>query len=66
MKSSNNTRWHAASGDEVLATLGASHDGLSSQEAEARIGRYGHNQLKSAPSVSWVSSSWVNSAAPLS
>lgn len=54
MESSNNTSWHAASGDEVLATLEASRDGLSSQEAEARIGRYGRNLLKSAPPVSWV------------
>jgi P-type Ca2+ transporter type 2C len=54
MESSNNTRWHAATGDEVLASLEASHDGLSSQEAEARLGRYGRNQLKSAPPVSWI------------
>jgi magnesium-transporting ATPase (P-type) len=54
MKSSNNTCWHAASGDEALATLETIHDVLASQETEARVDRYGHNKFKLASSVSWT------------
>ncbi len=37
--------WHSHSIDEVLSQLETSREGLSQQEAEARLGRYGPNKL---------------------
>ncbi len=38
--------WHAASIEEVLKELGASREGLSSQEASERLKKYGSNEIK--------------------
>ena len=40
--------WHALTGEEALARLEASADGLAEDEAEARLKRYGPNQLQQA------------------
>jgi magnesium-transporting ATPase (P-type) len=37
--------WHAQSAAEVIAALATSRDGLSAEEAKARLGRYGFNRL---------------------
>ena len=44
--------WHALSKEEVTEHLGTSPRGLSSDEASARLNRFGPNQLKAAPPVS--------------
>ena len=38
--------WHTVATDEVLKSLGSSRDGLSEQEAKARLEQYGFNELK--------------------
>ncbi|MEM2130853.1 MAG: cation-transporting P-type ATPase, partial [Candidatus Bathyarchaeia archaeon] len=38
--------WHALPIDEVLKKLGTSKDGLTEQEAKARLEQYGFNELK--------------------
>jgi magnesium-transporting ATPase (P-type) len=40
--------WHAAPAGQVLERLGASREGLSSAEAEARLGQFGPNRLSAA------------------
>jgi calcium-translocating P-type ATPase len=40
--------WHAQPGAEVIAALDAGSDGLTSAEAQARLGRYGPNRLPEA------------------
>ena len=42
------------SSEEVLQQLGATAEGLSSQEATARQEKYGHNKLKEAPKPTMV------------
>lgn len=37
--------WHAAETDEVMRALNVAHEGLSSQEAQERLKRYGYNEL---------------------
>ncbi len=44
--------WHAAGEDEVLRSLGASREGLSTQAAAARLERFGPNALPRARSRS--------------
>jgi Ca2+-transporting ATPase len=44
--------WHALSKEEVTEHLGTSPGGISSNEATARLNRFGPNQLKAAPPVS--------------
>lgn len=39
--------WHALSGEDVAAELGATLDGLEGEEAERRLERYGPNRLSS-------------------
>ncbi|MHC1783671.1 MAG: cation-translocating P-type ATPase [Anaerolineaceae bacterium] len=42
--------WHCLDSNEVLEKLVSSlHSGLSTQEAEERLGKYGYNQLTEAP-----------------
>ena len=38
--------WHARSTDEALRELGSSRNGLSDEEAKARLRQYGFNELK--------------------
>jgi len=38
--------WHAMKIDEVLAELGTTHEGLSSQEALERLKKYGPNEIR--------------------
>jgi len=44
--------WHTLSADEVLATLQTSSQGLSPEEAQKRLERYGLNELSAAEHVS--------------
>ncbi|HSD91913.1 MAG TPA: cation-transporting P-type ATPase [Methyloceanibacter sp.] len=37
--------WHAQSAADIIAALATSRDGLSAEEAKARLGRYGFNRL---------------------
>jgi len=37
--------WHAMKDEEVLQTLGAGRQGLSSEEAQRRLNQYGYNEL---------------------
>ena len=46
------TLWHAYDASAVLATLESSRDGLSAQEAAARLQRYGANRLEVTPPAS--------------
>ncbi|MBN1367850.1 MAG: HAD-IC family P-type ATPase [Dehalococcoidales bacterium] len=39
-------KWHTQSTDEVLRLLGSSHNGLTETEVNARLTRYGANELK--------------------
>jgi Ca2+-transporting ATPase len=46
--------WHSLSAEEALARVGATADGLSGNEAHARLGRYGPNQLAvTPPEAAW-------------
>ncbi len=48
------TEWHAAEEDAVFDELDADADGLSAAEAEARLERYGRNELEEEDEVSPV------------
>lgn len=48
----NNRDWHRLSVDEIMGFLKISAGGLASQEAEARLVKYGPNKLKEAKKVS--------------
>jgi len=43
----NNTAepWHSKKTDEVMLELGVTHEGLTSQEAQERLKKYGYNEL---------------------
>jgi Ca2+-transporting ATPase len=46
--------WHAVEADEVLARLATyAEEGLSSQEAQRRLEKYGPNELEEAPGTSF-------------
>mgnify|MGYP001031567113 CR=1 FL=1 len=38
--------WHAVETDEAMRALNVTHDGLTSQEAQERLKKYGYNELK--------------------
>src|SRR5688572_28173587 len=46
------TPWHAREASAVLAELESTRDGLSAQEAAARLQRYGANRLEVTPPAS--------------
>jgi Ca2+-transporting ATPase len=52
----NDERWHTRSADEVLAQLGSSTAGLSSQDAAQRLAADGPNELKEGKRISplWI------------
>lgn len=46
--------WHAVEADEVLSRLATfAEEGLSSQEAQRRLEKYGPNELEEAPGISF-------------
>jgi len=47
-------RWHGRSAEDSLKRLGSSAEGLSSEEAKARLVKYGPNKLKAAPKTFWL------------
>lgn len=56
------TNWHALTKEEALAHLGCSpnsrREGLTSQEAKARLERYGPNQLTEKEKVTLLQRIW--------
>ncbi|MFP3343961.1 HAD-IC family P-type ATPase [Halomonas sp. SIMBA_159] len=46
-------KWHALSEEEALHQQSSSHVGLSSQEAQERLARYGENRLQRAQGRPW-------------
>jgi Ca2+-transporting ATPase len=50
----NGDSWHAVEADEVLARLATyAEKGLSNEEAQRRLDKYGPNELEEAPPVSF-------------
>ncbi len=47
--------WHTLTPEEALHSLGASEQGLSNQEAAARLQRYGLNKLPEGHRAGWIS-----------
>ena len=43
--------WHTKTGEEVLSELDTPLGGLSSEEAEMRLGKYGENKLREPDKV---------------
>jgi len=50
--------WHALKAEEVLKHLEVRENGLTTKEAQSRLGHYGPNQLKEAPRPTFLQMLW--------
>src|SRR3972149_6360612 len=51
--------WHQLEASEIVQRLATSREqGLSEQEAKARLDKFGYNQLEEAPPISFLAMLW--------